>query len=157
MRTTIRGNQRYLSEMKSLHNRNKRSGGFALVVTLMLLILLTVIAVGLLSLATVSLRSAAQGDAAARAKANARLALMMAIGDLQAAAGPDTRVTATASILKDSDPAKQHLVGVWESRKFDPSDLPSEGSYSQSGKADKFKKWLVSDADAESTLDQEFA
>lgn len=143
--------------MKPLHDRKKRTGGFALVVTLMLLILLTVIAVGLLSLATVSLRSSSQGDAAARAKANARLALMIAIGDLQAAAGPDTRVTATASVLDKSDPAKQHLVGVWESRKFDPSNLPSEESYSKAGKAEKFKRWLVSDADTESTLNQDFA
>jgi hypothetical protein len=143
--------------MKSLHDGRKRSGGFALVVTLMLLILLTVIAVGLLGLATVSLRSTGQGDAAERAKANARLALMMALGDLQAAAGPDTRITATASILEGSDAAKQHLVGVWESRKFDASDLPSQSGYSQSGKSDKFKKWLVSDADSQSTLDQDFA
>lgn len=143
--------------MKSFHDRKRKSGGFALVVTLMLLILLTVIAVGLLSLATVSLRSSGQGDAAARAKANARLALMLAIGDLQSAAGPDTRVTATASVLGKSDPKKQHLVGVWESRKFDSSDLPSEETYSQAGKSDRFQRWLVSDADSESTLNQGFA
>ncbi|RYD24301.1 MAG: hypothetical protein EOP88_00640 [Verrucomicrobiaceae bacterium] len=123
----------------------------------MLLILLTVISVGLLSLATVSLRSTGQGDAAARAKANARLALTMAIGDLQAAAGPDTRVTATASVLEGTDAGKQHLVGVWESSKFDPANLPTEENYSKSAKAGKFVRWLVSDANQDSTLSQGFA
>lgn len=143
--------------MKFHPNRNLRSRGFAMVVTLMLLILLTVIAVGLLSLATVTLRSTAQGDSAARAKANARFALMMAIGDLQLAAGPDTRITATGAILENSDPSKKQIVGVWESRKFDPADLPDAESYEQSGKSAKFKKWLVSHPDPESTGSQEFA
>ena len=39
--------------------------GFALVVTLSLMILLTIIAVGLLTLSSISLRSSSQGEAAA--------------------------------------------------------------------------------------------
>lgn len=134
-----------------------RSRGFALVVTLMLMILLTVIAVGLLTVATVSLRSSGQGDVAARAKANARFALMMALGDLQLAAGPDTRITATGAVLANADPSKRQIVGVWDSRKFDPSDLPTAESYSQPGKSERFRKWLVSNPDPESTTSQEFA
>ena len=68
--------------------------GFALVVTLSLMILLTVIAVGLLSLSSVSLRSSSQGDSMAKAKANARMALMLAIGELQREMGPDSRISA---------------------------------------------------------------
>ncbi len=75
-----------------------RSRGFALVITLSLMVLLTVIAVGLLSLSAVSLRASSHGDAMATARANAQLALMMAIGELQSHAGPDQRVTATANI-----------------------------------------------------------
>ncbi|RYD23892.1 MAG: hypothetical protein EOP88_02340 [Verrucomicrobiaceae bacterium] len=143
--------------MKAISARKIRPRGFALVVTLSLLILLTVIAVGLLSLATVSLRSSGQGEVSARARANAKLALMLALGDLQAGAGPDTRITAPGSILEDSHPSKQHAVGVWESRKFDGSDLPSEDSYSQDGKAGKFKRWLVSAPDPIKTSQQEYA
>src|SRR5690242_13053290 len=110
--------------MKFIPDSRRQPQGFALVVTLSLMILLTVIAIGLLSLASVTLRSTGHGDAAARARSNARLALMMAIGDLQLAAGPDTRVTANAGLLDGSDRSKQNLVGVWESRKFDPANLP---------------------------------
>ena len=47
--------------------------GFALVVTLSLMILLTLIAVGLLSLSAVSLRSTSQGDASERRRAPTRV------------------------------------------------------------------------------------
>ena len=57
------------------------------------MILLTIIAVGLLSLSAVSLRSSSQSTAYAEARANARLALMIAIGELQRQTGLDTRVT----------------------------------------------------------------
>lgn len=72
--------------------------GFALVISLSLMVLLTVLAVGLLSLSAVSLRSSSRGDAMAEARANARMALMFAIGELQQLAGPDQRVTATADL-----------------------------------------------------------
>jgi Tfp pilus assembly protein PilX len=72
--------------------------GFALVVTLALMILITVIAVGLLSLSSVALRTSSQNQARQMAQANARMALMLAIGQLQVSAGPDQRVSATADI-----------------------------------------------------------
>lgn len=88
--------------------------GFALVVTLSLMILLTVVAVGLLTLSSISLRAAGQGDAMAVARANARMALMLAIGDLQKLAGPDQRITARADVV-DEKIANPRLTGVWKS------------------------------------------
>jgi hypothetical protein len=73
--------------------------GFALVVTLTLMILLTIIAVSLLGLSAISLRSSSQDSARAHAEANARLALGIALGELQQAIGPDTRISARAATL----------------------------------------------------------
>jgi hypothetical protein len=76
--------------------------GFALVITLTLMLLLTILVVGLLSLSTISLRASAQGGAMAVARSNARVALIIALGELQKAAGPDQRVTAAADFAGDS-------------------------------------------------------
>src|SRR5215216_1651711 len=96
------------------------SRGFALIVTLSLMILLTVIAVGLLTLSSISLRSTGQGNAMAIARANARMALTLAIGDLQKNAGPDQRVTARADVL-DEKIVNPRLTGVWDSWEIKPT------------------------------------
>ncbi|MEM1222774.1 MAG: hypothetical protein AAGH40_08425, partial [Verrucomicrobiota bacterium] len=51
-----------------------------------------------------------------RAKESARLALMIALGELQKHAGPDQRVTARADILGDGnyDPGAKFWTGVWD-------------------------------------------
>jgi len=90
--------------------------GFALVVVLSMLVLLTILSVGLLSLSTIALRSSGQGGASVRARTNARLALMLALGDLQRHAGPDTRATAPASILNSEGIEHPHWTGVWSTR-----------------------------------------
>ena len=92
--------------------RRSRTRGFALIVTLSLMILLTVIAVGLLTLSAISIRSSSQSSAMSAARANARMALMLAVGDLQKHAGPDQRITARADIL-DERIANPRLTGVW--------------------------------------------
>jgi Tfp pilus assembly protein PilX len=86
--------------------------GFALVVTLSLMILLTIIAVGLLTLSSVSLRSSSAQNAQAAARANARMALMIAIGELQKLAGPDQRVTLTSEQQPGSPPENPNWTGV---------------------------------------------
>ena len=77
--------------------------GFALVIALMLMILLTVLAVGLLTLSSIALRSSTHGQAIHTARENARMALQFAIGDLQKYAGQDQRLTAIADIAGTAD------------------------------------------------------
>jgi hypothetical protein len=83
------------------------------VISLSLMVLVTVLATGLLSLSALSLRSGAAGEDMAKARANARMALMLAIGDLQKNAGRDQAVTANAAILGDEIQHPQ-WTGVWK-------------------------------------------
>jgi len=136
--------------------RGRRSGGFALIITLALVVLLTLIVVGLLSLSSVSLRSSANGVAMATARSNARLALMLALGELQRSAGPDQRVTARADIL-DAKIANPQITGVWESMEIKATAPPSPADYKMPAKDGKFKAWLVSCPDPEISRTAAFA
>ena len=127
-------------------HRRPRSRGFALIITLSLMVLLTLLAVGLLSLSSIALRSTASGEAEARAYANARLALVLAIGELQREVGDDRRVTADASILAAS--SQPHLVGAWTSWSPDLAAKPAGSAPDyDTPKRDLFRSWLVSSPD----------
>jgi hypothetical protein len=126
--------------------------GFALVITLSLLVLLTLLAVGLLTLSSVSLRSVQQGRLMAEARANARVALLLALGQLQRELGPDRRISVPAGIL-DQDPAspafdgidQPRYTGVWEA-----ADSPFTRWTLEKPSYDKrsgFRQWLVSGSD----------
>ncbi|MDG1357412.1 MAG: hypothetical protein P8P36_04385, partial [Akkermansiaceae bacterium] len=132
-------------------NRQHHKGipsGFALVATVSMMVLMTLIAVGMLSLSTIEQRSSGGGanEADRTARSNARMALMIALGELQKAAGPDQRVTATASILGSADnpyatgtPAqdgKKHWMGVWSTDNYSPANPDA--------KTQLFQRWLVS-------------
>jgi hypothetical protein len=82
------------------HDPNR---GFALVITLSLMALLTVLVVGLLTLSSISLRASDRSKALDTARQNARLALVLALGELQRYAGQDQRSTATANIAAAAD------------------------------------------------------
>jgi len=114
-----------------------------LVITLALMVLLTLLVVGLLSLSSISLRSSAQAQAVGVAQNNARLGMMLALGELQVSLGPDTRVSAPSAAVIAS--AKQpHLTGAWESWRWDPA---KSSSPAYADKQAKFRRWLVSTAD----------
>lgn len=88
------------------------------------MILLSLLAVGLLSLSAVSLRSSGMLDYQNRARSNARLAMMLALGELQRQAGPDTRATAPAALLGEGDALRHpHWTGVWSTRATDGGPL----------------------------------
>jgi Tfp pilus assembly protein PilV len=80
-----------------------------------MMILLTVIAVGMLSLSAISLRSVRGSSAAAEARSNAQLALQLAIAELQRHAGPDTRVTTLLGQDASLAPEKKHWTAVYRS------------------------------------------
>ncbi len=101
--------------MKCSRLSRLRPTGFSLIVTVAMLVVLTVVAVGLLSLSVISIKSTSITSAEERARANARMALMMAIDRLQAQMGPDQRISANASILSNSAVANPHWTGVWDS------------------------------------------
>ncbi len=118
--------------------------GFALVVTVSLLVLLTAIAVGLLSLSTISLRAVGSAQDVSIARQNARLSLMLAIAELQKQTGPDTRITARADILDPSNPPLLGAWKSWEGTNHDTQGRPiSPGNYSTK-KQDRFLGWLTS-------------
>jgi len=127
--------------------------GFALVITLTLMILLTVIAVGLLTLSSISLRNSSRAMLVQEARQNARLALMIAIGELQSATGPDQRITATAGVTT-TPPARPRLTGVWKGWKWDGA---GQTPNFETEKNDRFVRWLVSAGDAALTLTPGYA
>ena len=134
--------------MKPRSTRDSR--GFALVVTISLLVLLVVIATGLLSLSAVTLRGSSQDQARMLAQANARIALQIAIGELQKHAGADTRVTANASIVDEKYPSVLGVWRSWEGTDHESNGRPIPPLYNTKDQAQanggRFIEWLVSSA-----------
>jgi hypothetical protein len=142
-----------------LGSKSGVESGFALIATISVMVLLVMIALAMLSLSTIELRSSQNGKAMAEAKANARMALMIAIGELQKELGPDKRISARADIL-DSDPSTEevddvdnpHYLGVWESWDTWLTDkkgsLTIQDTYKRGRDPSLFRRWLVSNRDA---------
>lgn len=136
-------------------------------IVLSLMILLTLLAVGLLSLSSVALRASSQGSSMATARSNARLAMIIALGELQKAAGQDQRVTAPADLASDKDgyrletgkapintksfnnipnglttlqPGTRYWTGVWDTV---TTSAPASQIYSKTPSATN-ARWLIS-------------
>ena len=127
-----------------------RRGGFALVATLTLMMLIGLIAVGVLAVASSQNRVAAQTVLQAEARQQALLGLDAAIAELQMEVGSDQRVTASSGILAEGAANPQHILGVWDSWNA-PLYGSSGGGKIQStyaqGRASKFRRWLISHTD----------
>ena len=159
----------FTRRIKNLHER-----GFALISALVVLPLLAILIIGLLGLSTIEVRKSASQVARDQARANARLALAMAIGQLQKHLGPDQRVSADSRLLEDTVGPTQasklpqpHWVNVWKSVREDGSpyikrngddgglyDLRSIGNWNRederttalvSGNEGKLRYWQGSD------------
>ena len=105
--------------------------GFALIVALLLISFFLLIVVGLTTVVRVEAQSNDANTASVMAQQNAILAMRLALGELQVAAGPDQRTTATGDLLETTVDANSNLTAVWDAT--NPSAAPTH--------------WLVSQAD----------
>jgi type II secretory pathway pseudopilin PulG len=110
--------------------------GFTLVVTISLLILLVILAVGLLSLSSISLRSSARSVYLQQAQANARMAMMMALGDLQTELGPDRRINCPSNMDSAAHPTQSQWIAVYDSWNATEDTRPDSST--------RFRRYLVS-------------
>lgn len=108
----------------------KPNSGFALVIALTLMAFVLLLIISMTMLVQVETSVSQTGKAQLQARESARLALMIAIGELQKHAGPDQRVTARAEILGDSnvDPTAKFWTGIW-----DTTDSTAEPQWLVSG------------------------
>jgi hypothetical protein len=112
-------------------HHNDRRSGFALLITITLLAFLVLLLVSLASLTGVETQVASNNQELSQARQNALMALNVALGKLQFAAGPDQRITATAELDSTSILTNRHWTGVWDSN-------PASATYRQR------LTWLVS-------------
>jgi hypothetical protein len=123
---------------------SRPKSGFALVIALMLMAFVLLLMLSLSSLITVESKNASQGMIQDNAQQNAILALHVAMGELQRYAGPDQRITSSASLL-DSNP---------DTREIDDVDEPNwTGAWDSSG---ELLTWLVSGNEGLTPLDSDF-
>ncbi len=87
-----------------------RRSGFAVVLVVALLAAILLLLVGLVALAQTEARAAGHRSAARQARANALVGMRLALGRLQAAAGPDACATAPAGA---DGGANRWWTGVW--------------------------------------------
>ncbi len=97
---------------------NRRAGkGFALVATVIVMSVLIVVVMASISISSMESRVSSESRAEVEARANARMALIEAIGQLQEVAGQDQRATARAAILENPDTGvtlpNRNWLGVW--------------------------------------------
>src|SRR6218665_255329 len=89
-------------DRSKLYARRPRRG-FSLVLSLVVMAMLLLLCIGAASILSIQLRVAQASVSHAKARMNAMVAARIALGQLQALAGNDRRITASASI-QDGDP-----------------------------------------------------
>ena len=106
-------------------DQGKTHRGFALVIALSLMALVVLLIISITTLIQVETRSAQINLHTLKARENARLALALAIGQLQEHVSHDQRITARAEILGDEafDSDKRFWTGVWDSTDMDKAPV----------------------------------
>ncbi|WP_269524544.1 hypothetical protein [Coraliomargarita parva] len=137
-----------------------RSRGFALVVSLSLMAFILLLLLSITSLVSVEVSSSANSLDLLKSQQNARLGIMVALGDLQKYAGPDQRVTGRAEVLikADNGLASDPLDPASDSKAFWTGATLSTGADSEGVGADfpdeagKRIHWFVSGLDSNDAL-----
>ena len=113
--------------------------------------LLTLLAVGILAMASSQNRIALQTALQSEARQQALVGLDAAIGELQMTLGPDRRVTASSAIVAEEEGrVAQHILGVWDSWSGPIYGKPISGkagdirSTYDRGRSSMFRRWLIS-------------
>ena len=114
--------------------RKNKSKGFALVLALALMSLVFLLVISLVSLVGTDLSLAELRKQRVLSQANAKMGMMVALGELQKHLGPDTRVSGTADLLDE----RVEQTSQFLQNKYDPSVTPSEGiDLNENGAIDK--------------------
>lgn len=95
------------------HKRAICKNGFALILALGLMALMVLLTLTLSALIAVEAEASRQTIETAQARQNAYVGLMIAVGQIQKAAGPDTRVSARSDILAATQTTDK-WTGVWK-------------------------------------------
>ena len=144
-----------------------RAGGFALIVTIVLLAFLVLLLVSLATFTRVETQVASNSQQISLARQNALLALNVALGQLQKHTGPDQRVTARAEILDmdalnrdgDGQPIMDgvphpYWTGVWDSSRWNPLTGVYDGIGVRGRQRPPAIAWLVSGNESVATAVQ---
>tara|TARA_B110000285_G_scaffold96918_1_gene110579 strand:+ start:127 stop:3924 length:3798 start_codon:yes stop_codon:yes gene_type:complete len=124
----------------------RSSQGFALVMALSLMAFVLLLLLSMSALLRVEIMNSSQQQQYLLARQNALVGLYEAVGELQQAAGPDQRVTATGALRANPPAGTEHLVAVW-----DASDQDNDGVADGS-----FVRWLVSSLETADTSNADF-
>ena len=111
-----------------------RRSGFAIILTLVLMAFAVMLITAFATLARLGGIVSDHGIEEKQARQNARMALTVALAQLQRCAGPDARVTATAAAFGGNG-GNAHCTGVWDSLTSDAAPHSWLVSGSESGSA----------------------
>lgn len=149
-----------MSSLDSHLPHQRSNAGFALIASLSIMAILVLIAVALYSLSSVATKSAEIAAARTEAQASAKMALMIAIGELQAHLGPDQRISARSLTLGqhpnfdtavdlEPDSSKAWWTGVSSTQKEDEED--DENDEIEELKNGKPVVWLLTGLDPDAS------
>ncbi len=139
-------------------SRKRYPGGFALVASLTLLVLLSLVACAILAQVASMNRMSQYDMVVTQARQQALIGLDAAIAELQEAMGPDQRISASSALLDETGEAvPPHLLGVWNSWDVPLYGKRRDGSSIRDtytpGRRSMFRRWLISSRDVKLTRD----